>query len=160
MEARIHADVAEFLSSPHGEPFAAARVEVGAIARDFLDVCASEIGERLDLLDEEHLRVALLDRLPRRLAPRDPWSARAPEVVRALLHWAHEQRPNASSWKQDALLDDLEKGFPARLRELGGSAPAPKTAPITRPGSKLGRNDPCPCGSGKKWKKCCGAGAA
>ncbi|MFZ4072284.1 MAG: SEC-C metal-binding domain-containing protein [Caulobacterales bacterium] len=23
---------------------------------------------------------------------------------------------------------------------------------------KLGRNDPCPCGSGKKWKKCCGAG--
>lgn len=23
---------------------------------------------------------------------------------------------------------------------------------------KVGRNDPCPCGSGKKWKKCCGAG--
>ena len=24
--------------------------------------------------------------------------------------------------------------------------------------AKVGRNDPCPCGSGKKWKKCCGAG--
>lgn len=24
---------------------------------------------------------------------------------------------------------------------------------------KVGRNDPCPCGSGKKWKKCCGASA-
>jgi len=23
--------------------------------------------------------------------------------------------------------------------------------------AKLGRNDPCPCGSGKKYKKCCGA---
>lgn len=23
-------------------------------------------------------------------------------------------------------------------------------------GAKVGRNDPCPCGSGKKWKKCCG----
>ena len=23
---------------------------------------------------------------------------------------------------------------------------------------KIGRNDPCPCGSGKKYKKCCGAG--
>lgn len=23
---------------------------------------------------------------------------------------------------------------------------------------KIGRNDPCPCGSGRKWKKCCGAG--
>jgi hypothetical protein len=25
-------------------------------------------------------------------------------------------------------------------------------------GPKIGRNDPCPCGSGKKYKKCCGAG--
>ena len=24
-------------------------------------------------------------------------------------------------------------------------------------GSTIGRNDPCPCGSGKKYKKCCGA---
>jgi preprotein translocase subunit SecA len=24
-------------------------------------------------------------------------------------------------------------------------------------GDKVGRNDPCPCGSGKKYKKCCGA---
>ena len=24
-------------------------------------------------------------------------------------------------------------------------------------GKKIGRNDPCPCGSGKKYKKCCGA---
>ncbi|MBP2668182.1 MAG: preprotein translocase, SecA subunit [Deltaproteobacteria bacterium] len=28
-----------------------------------------------------------------------------------------------------------------------------------RTGSKVGRNDPCPCGSGKKYKKCCGQGA-
>jgi hypothetical protein len=27
---------------------------------------------------------------------------------------------------------------------------------IERPASKVGRNDPCPCGSGKKFKKCCG----
>jgi hypothetical protein len=26
---------------------------------------------------------------------------------------------------------------------------------FTRPGPKIGRNDPCPCGSGKKYKKCC-----
>jgi len=29
------------------------------------------------------------------------------------------------------------------------------TAPIVREGPKVGRNDPCPCGSGKKYKKCC-----
>jgi preprotein translocase subunit SecA len=30
-------------------------------------------------------------------------------------------------------------------------------APIRRTTAKIGRNDPCPCGSGKKYKKCCGA---
>lgn len=29
-------------------------------------------------------------------------------------------------------------------------------APVTRPGPKVGRNDPCPCGSGKKYKQCHG----
>lgn len=28
--------------------------------------------------------------------------------------------------------------------------------PITREAPKIGRNDPCSCGSGKKFKKCCG----
>jgi SEC-C motif domain protein len=32
-----------------------------------------------------------------------------------------------------------------------------KPQPIVRAEPKVGRNDPCPCGSGKKHKKCCGA---
>lgn len=32
-----------------------------------------------------------------------------------------------------------------------------KEQPVTRQGDKVGRNDPCPCGSGKKYKRCCGA---
>jgi hypothetical protein len=32
------------------------------------------------------------------------------------------------------------------------------TAPMRRLAPKVGRNEPCPCGSGKKFKKCCGAG--
>jgi SEC-C motif-containing protein len=31
-----------------------------------------------------------------------------------------------------------------------------KPEPIRREGPKVGRNDPCPCNSGKKHKKCCG----
>jgi preprotein translocase subunit SecA len=34
--------------------------------------------------------------------------------------------------------------------------PAAAPAPV-RSGPKVGRNDPCPCGSGKKYKACCGA---
>lgn len=34
---------------------------------------------------------------------------------------------------------------------------APKPVTIVRETPKIGRNEPCPCGSGKKYKKCCGA---
>jgi len=37
----------------------------------------------------------------------------------------------------------------------GEDTPAPAT--VKRDSAKVGRNDPCPCGSGKKYKKCCGA---
>jgi preprotein translocase subunit SecA len=33
------------------------------------------------------------------------------------------------------------------------------TLPVTRTSPKVGRNDPCPCGSGKKFKQCCGKAA-
>ena len=32
----------------------------------------------------------------------------------------------------------------------------PAAMPFRREAEKIGRNDPCPCGSGKKYKKCCG----
>ena len=34
-----------------------------------------------------------------------------------------------------------------------------KESGTIRKGKKVGRNDPCPCGSGKKYKKCCGRNA-
>jgi preprotein translocase subunit SecA len=38
----------------------------------------------------------------------------------------------------------------------GDGSPPPKKKPVRRGEGKVGRNDPCPCGSGKKHKKCCG----
>ena len=40
---------------------------------------------------------------------------------------------------------------------LEGAAAAATAAPVVRAGPKVGRNDPCPCGSGKKYKHCHGA---
>ena len=34
--------------------------------------------------------------------------------------------------------------------------PQEKLATVKSKGKKIGRNEPCPCGSGKKYKKCCG----
>jgi preprotein translocase, SecA subunit len=41
------------------------------------------------------------------------------------------------------------------IMSRGEDVPEKKT--IKHEGDKIGRNDPCPCGSGKKYKKCCGA---
>jgi preprotein translocase subunit SecA len=41
-------------------------------------------------------------------------------------------------------------------RGTGGDQPV-RGKTVKREGKKVGRNDPCPCGSGKKYKKCCGA---
>ncbi len=37
-----------------------------------------------------------------------------------------------------------------------GKRPGERIGPIVRDQPKIGRNEPCPCGSGKKYKKCCG----
>jgi uncharacterized protein YecA (UPF0149 family) len=34
-----------------------------------------------------------------------------------------------------------------------------KPETVRNPGPRIGRNDPCPCGSGRKYKKCHGASA-
>ena len=41
------------------------------------------------------------------------------------------------------------------LKDAFADATSGKPKPVVRPGSRIGRNDPCPCGSGKKYKKCC-----
>jgi preprotein translocase subunit SecA len=48
--------------------------------------------------------------------------------------------------------------FAPKPARSGGDDAAVKT--VRRDVPKVGRNDPCPCGSGKKYKKCHGAGAA
>ena len=42
----------------------------------------------------------------------------------------------------------------ATAENVGGDGTAPKKQPQKRKTPKIGRNDPCPCGSGLKWKKC------
>lgn len=52
-------------------------------------------------------------------------------------------------------IDDLRKPKEQNLTFSSGDAPA-KKKPVKRAKKKIGRNAPCPCGSGKKYKKCCG----
>ncbi len=57
--------------------------------------------------------------------------------------------PQARPIERKEVAKPLIEGFE------GGKMPTKK--PVNKQGQKVGRNDPCPCGSGKKYKKCCGA---
>ncbi len=65
-------------------------------------------------------------------------------MVEAKAQWLYE----LPQW--DGLLT------PERRKELYRDQ---KNSGTVRKGKKIGRNDPCPCGSGKKYKKCCGRNA-
>lgn len=60
--------------------------------------------------------------------------------------------------KANALLTDILAGAARAYRYFkpDGEAYAQRSEPYERAGPKVGRNDPCPCGSGKKYKRCCG----
>jgi preprotein translocase subunit SecA len=51
-------------------------------------------------------------------------------------------------------VQEVRGDMPARGDVGGGTAVPSRPAPRTPMGEKVGRNDPCPCGSGKKYKKC------
>jgi len=62
--------------------------------------------------------------------------------------------------RRDAATFDLRPMSRGPVVESRGDVPSgraaePRQAPRTPTGDKVGRNDPCPCGSGKKYKKCC-----
>ncbi len=69
---------------------------------------------------------------------------RAPEDVEAV----EEQRRKA---------EQVEMEYQhAEAEHVGGEVPATPPGPVFREADKIGRNDPCPCGSGKKYKQCHG----
>ncbi len=99
---------------------------------------------------------------PRRTVPAAPAVASADRrPVGAVLEAASREIPIATRAPQTTI-DPLEKEFTRKKqRELqaasmaGGSNGGQQNQ--RRAGEKVGRNDPCPCGSGKKYKKCHGA---
>ena len=56
--------------------------------------------------------------------------------------------------QRSQLSDHLQNAQASHGDEV--SAAEAKKKPVTSDGKKVGRNDPCPCGSGKKYKNCCG----
>ena len=105
--------------------------------RQFLaDLAARQmgLGVHFSAKDVEHAYAKGRDEADWTARFKNPWRFYTPgAIARRQDRWAEE----------DA--DHPEEDFPSD--EPG--------VPYIRPAEKIGRNDPCPCGSGKKYKKCC-----
>ncbi len=78
----------------------------------------------------------------------------SPEYVGSL--WRVTSATHAAP--ADVVAETPESSEPSRNgSQLEPGQEAKAVDPIRNFGDKVGRNDPCPCGSGKKYKKCCGA---
>ena len=79
-----------------------------------------------------------------------------PEQQQAMQAEAQKRRAEQEIAKQRGQLQDHLRSAQASHGDEVSAAEAQKKAPLTADGKKVGRNDPCPCGSGKKYKQCCG----
>jgi len=70
----------------------------------------------------------------------------------------HEETDGFTALQQaQAAQHAAEQGAEAEDHSEMFAPAAPKQQTVVNEGERTGRNDPCPCGSGKKYKKCCGA---
>lgn len=113
--------------------------------RALLESLATPRGERFGVFGVQDVEAAYAgpDR-PSWLRFDDPWEFYSPAQIEARQkRWAEENRQHS---QEDEVGVDWDDNVPV-------------TEPYVRDTPKVGRNDPCPCGSGRKYKKCCLQGA-
>ncbi|MBA2482805.1 MAG: SEC-C domain-containing protein [Planctomycetes bacterium] len=120
--------------------------EAQSVLATLLTAACARRGVAPTALDEEDLKQALLTAVAR-LGISETARGYVPSLCRAFLE---------DLQRQGRIGNGLVLGrYVGALRQAYLEASAATPAPFQRPGAKIGRNDPCPCGSGKKYKKCC-----
>ena len=161
-ESRVILDAAAFMDSAHALRIDAACTEdIRTITQRFLAACYDDLGKAPRQLQGDELLHAITQLLPRHFGKKEELAAAVPEVVTAYIDHRHEtgilshhyELRQAIAEGSDAFLHAVADG----RAHASGPATLKKAKPFVHRATKTGRNDPCPCGSGKKLKKCCGA---
>jgi uncharacterized protein YecA (UPF0149 family) len=145
---RVHTQVTDRMSTrlfegliPEEDAIAACR----EWARGYAAICdAAELSETDDELSECLYSFHILAEEPEALATAEALSG---EGVSSVLTQLREDLVDSVAYLYESWL-------PGRSLEV--ALDEVKAQPVVRVGPKTGRNDPCPCGSGKKYKKCHG----
>jgi uncharacterized protein len=81
-----------------------------------------------------------------------------PQLDAIALHGSEANAERLDALSADEFVASVDGIKPAALALFQHWQENPQTAPVQQPivnAAKIGRNDPCPCGSGKKYKNCC-----
>jgi hypothetical protein len=139
--------VSDFCMSDDLRPFAGPVKEIAAdVLVQFLAAACEPQGIEPEDVEESNLKQALIGHVARLNLP-ESVRGDLPALCAALLTYLERAGRLGGGSVLAAYVRALQ---PAFLESISG-----KGKPIVRPGSKIGRNDPCPCGSGLKYKKCC-----
>ena len=132
-------------------------VVIDAVER-ILEACYGDAGSSPEKLDGDQVREIALTHLPRRCFPKEPFTPKLGAILAAFFDHLEETTLVPQLFEIRRALAEVGARIPEAVRAVpdserrGGDSPA---TPIRRPAEKVGRNDPCPCGSGKKYKNCC-----
>jgi hypothetical protein len=119
-----------------------------------LHAALADVDATLATLSADDVHGWLFHAVPERFEPGDPLLPHVAPTIRALAAFAKLDRLRRAL---DEALPELEDALQhGHSHHHHGDDEEPQ-APYVRGGPKVGRNDPCPCGSGKKFKKCHGA---
>lgn len=116
-----------------------------------------ELGVRPSRADGDAVRALIEDILPRKVGRNDPLVPVLPAIVHALFAHVFDTEMVAHQFEIEVALAALDDaGFARAVAAVGpGDRLGSEVRTVAGRGEKVGRNDPCPCGSGKKFKKCC-----
>jgi len=164
-------EVVEAVYEPFGEEEWVYRLYAsGALEKIHSDLCVQRCLELLSVEEDENIRIDL------GMAALSHFADEAIEPVRQLIlgvEWNPEvgelqeqlvivselmgrHFPELDEWKEDAALlrEEQDEGLEKFMQDPFDLDLTEQTPESLRT-PKVGRNDPCPCGSGKKYKKCC-----
>jgi len=154
---RVALDIAAFLDSEHvPSPVGVPPDELRSALERLLDACYEELGIAPHLLDGAAAEALLTEHLPRRFGRREPVLAHIVPLAHAYFEHLAEVELVAHAFEIHAALDEHAARFLEEATNPRGEVVAGPGRTIRHRGRKLGRNDPCWCGSGRKFKTCHG----
>ena len=148
-------DLAEIMIEGAGRAYSEREKELGPAPmrelerRVMLEVIDNKWREHLYELDYLEEGIGL-----RGMAGRDPLVEYQVEAFDMFQSMTEGIKEEFARYIFHAQVVDVEERLPLRVVESSGGEEPAKTE--QRHKDKVGRNEPCPCGSGKKYKKCCG----